>query len=78
MKSYMTDRTKIRSNGSYYTPYHQDMDDLARRRKQEPWIVNKILVAILLPMMVFAAFVTSPIMGIAMVLTMLFVAFKPK
>lgn len=70
MKSYMTDRTR------WYTPYHQDMDDIARRRKQEPWIVTKILTAILIPCMVIAAFITSPWMGVPMVLTMLFVAHK--
>ena len=73
----MTDRTKFR-NGSYYTPYQQDMDDLARRRSQEPWIVWKIFGLILIPIMVYAAFVTSPIMGLATVATMLFVAFKPR
>jgi hypothetical protein len=77
MKTYMTDRRKPRDNGTWYTPYQQDADDLARRRAQEPWIVTKILVAILIPMMVIAAFITSPIMGFAMVGTMLFVAFKP-
>lgn len=73
----MTDRTKFRDNGSYYTPYQQDMDDIARRRAREPWIVTKVLVAILIPMMVIAAFITTPIMGFAMLGTMLFVAFKP-
>lgn len=77
MKSYMTDRTKFRNNGTYYTPYQQDMDDIARRRQREPWIVTKIFVAILIPMMVISAFIVSPYMGIPMVLTMLFVAFKP-
>ncbi len=73
----MTDRTKRYYDGGWYTPYQQDADDIARRRKQEPWIVTKIFVAILIPLMIIAAFVTSPIMGVAMVLTMGFVAFKP-
>ena len=77
MKSYMTDRRIPRDNGTWYTPYQQDADDIARRRKQEPWIVTKIFVAILIPLMVIAAFMTSPIMGVAMLATMLFVAFKP-
>lgn len=28
---YMTDRTKVR-NGRWYTPYQQDMDDIAYRK----------------------------------------------
>lgn len=73
MKSYMTDRTRH----IWYTPYQQDMDDIAYRRSREPWIVTKILVAILIPMMIIAAFMVSPFMGVPMLLTMLFVAQKP-
>lgn len=65
MKTYMTDRTK------FYTPYHQDMDDLARRRAQEPWIVTKVLTSILVVGMILAAFAVSPFMGVPMVLVML-------
>lgn len=32
MKTYMTDRTKFRDNGSFYTPYQQDADDIAYRK----------------------------------------------
>lgn len=38
----MTDRTKVR-NGSWYTPYQQDMDDIAYRKKHRMSATAKIV-----------------------------------
>lgn len=70
MKTYMTDRTR------FYTPYQQDMDDRARRAQRKPWIVYRILGVFLVIGMVCAAFVTSPWMGVPMVLVMIAGAFR--
>lgn len=71
----MTDRTKTR-NRSWYTPYQQDMDDIARRKQVKPWIVYRILGVFLLICMVLAAFTVSPFMGVPMVLVMIAGAFR--
>lgn len=55
----------------YYTPYIRDSNDIARRRRQESWIVTKILTIILVVGMVCAAFMVSPFMGVPMVAIML-------
>lgn len=42
MKTYMVDRTKVRSNGSWYTPYQQDMDDIKRRKLNKSSYTSKL------------------------------------
>lgn len=74
----MTDRRIPRRNGAWYTPYRQDMDDLAYRKQIKPWIVYRILGVFLVIGMVCAAFVTSPWMGVPMVLVMLAGGFRKK
>jgi hypothetical protein len=62
----------------YYTPYIRDMNYREYKRAQKPWIVYRILGVFLVIGMVCAAFVTSPWMGVPMVLVMLAGGFRKK
>lgn len=55
MKTYMTDRTKTNDDGSWYTPYQQDQDDI-RRRKANKMSKTAVLGWILIWFILLAVF----------------------